>query len=289
MKPYFVLTKIGITIFVLLTGLLGYAFSFSIEDNFSASHFLSLVFGLFFLSGGSLALNQIQDRDIDKLMKRTLNRPLVSGQMTISVAYWIAITHLVGGVVLLSLASQLAALLGVFCVALYNGPYTMFWKRSMAFGAVPGAIPGSLPVTIGFAANSNDVLSIGSIYLFVIMFLWQMPHFWALAIKFKDDYALGSVPVLPSARSIDLTLNQMLLYMLSYSLLALASPLFVQSSYLYLFCVVPAVFKLMFEFVKYYRDKAETRFLPFFMWMNISMLIFLFVPVADRWIFLIWS
>jgi protoheme IX farnesyltransferase len=283
-KAYKVFVKFGIVVFVLLTGGLGYFLSFSSEIPFSWAHFLSLISGLYFISAGSLALNQIQDQDIDKLMNRTEGRPLVSGDLSLFQANIIVISHLVLGVLLLGWVSELAAMVSIASVILYNVLYTMWWKRKWVFGAVPGAVPGALPFVIGYAANSNEITSLECIYGFLIMFFWQMPHFWALAIKYKDDYSKAGVPVLPAVIGVPKTLYHTGLYVYAYCLLAAASPFLVKASWFYLVLVLPVVGILVRKFHSFAKADGEKHWLGFFLWTNASMLLFLFVPVFDKWV-----
>lgn len=286
MKAYANLIKLGIVIFVLLSGLCGYALSFRIEQDFYWGHLLFLVGGLFFLSAGSLALNQVQEYKIDRLMPRTAKRPIAAGVLSPQVALAIALAHLVAGSVFLLLASPMALLFGLLTVVLYNGFYTYWWKPKWIFAAIPGAIPGALPVTIGYTANDSFWYAPDSLYLFGIMFLWQMPHFWALALRFKDDYQKGNVPTLPVSLGIDRTLLHMGIYTFAYLLLAVGSPWLVNVSWFYLLFVFPTSFKVMQEFLRFYRSKGTQRWLAFFMWVNVSVLVFLIVPVLDKWSFL---
>ncbi len=283
------LTKFGIVIFVLLSGVAGYATGFMVEQAFSWRHFLSFILGLYFLSSGSLALNQVQEWKLDQKMPRTAKRPIASGKIKPAAAGILAIGFLVTGLSTLFEVSATAGWLGLATVVLYNGIYTLYWKRRWTFAAVPGAIPGALPVTIGYAANNPDIFNSESIYLFLIMFLWQMPHFWTLAIKFKEDYAAGGVPVLPVNLGTEKTLFHIGLYTFAYAGVALAAPWFVHASWLYLLVVLPFVFKVMHEFFLFYRSQATKRWFGFFMWTNISMLVFVIVPVIDKWNFLFTS
>lgn len=285
-KIYADLTKFGIVIFVVLSGLAGYATSFAIESGFSWIHFLQFIGGIFFLSSGSLALNQVQEYKIDQQMPRTAKRPVASGTIKPAAAGILAVAFLVIGSDLLFKTSMMAGYVGWATVILYNGVYTYWWKPKWVFGAVPGAIPGALPVTIGYAANNPDILNLDSIYLFLIMFLWQMPHYWALALKFKDDYAKGGVPTLPVVLGVEKTIFQMGLYTFAYVAVALLSPWFVHASWVYLLVVFPFVFKVLQEYFRFQKSKGSERWLAFFMWVNVSLLVFLFVPVIDKWSFL---
>ncbi|MGZ3795629.1 MAG: UbiA family prenyltransferase, partial [Pseudobdellovibrionaceae bacterium] len=178
LKAYTDLTKFGIVIFVLLSGVAGYASGFIIENPFDWHHFLKTILGLYFLSSGSLALNQVQERELDRKMPRTANRPVASGKIKPPAAGILALGMLMVGGNFLFEVSPTAGWLGVFTVLFYNGLYTLYLKPKWVYAAVPGAIPGALPITIGYAANSPDIFNSESVYLFLILFLWQMPHFW---------------------------------------------------------------------------------------------------------------
>lgn len=285
LKTYADLTKFGIVIFVLLSGIAGYASSFAIEKAFSLPHLAFLVLGLYCLSSGSLALNQLQERHVDVKMPRTQKRPLVLGSLSVKSVAIIVVVLLVLGLLFLYLASVAAFLLGLLTVLLYNFVYVYFWKPKMAYAAVPGAIPGALPVSIGYAANSSNLLAPDSIYLFLIMFLWQMPHFWVLAVKYKEDYALGGIPVLPVEKGLGPTFFQIGLYTFCYVFVATASPWFVQASWIYIALVVPFSFFVLKELFVYIKSEGKKWF-KFFMWLNLSMLVYLVVPVIDKWNFL---
>lgn len=285
LKTYADLTKFGIVIFVLMSAVAGYATGFQLERPFEASHFLWSLIGLYFLSSGSLALNQVQEYEIDRKMPRTARRPVAAGKIRPAAAGILAVCFIVAGLQALYEVSFEAAVVALISVVLYNGFYTMWWKKKWAFAAVPGAVPGALPVTIGYASINPDVFNPESVYLFLIMFLWQMPHFWALALRFKEDYRAGGIPVLPTVVGVDRTIFQIGLYTFVYVAVALASPWFVRASWIYLLLVVPFAAKVLWEFFKFQRTHGE-KWLAFFLWTNVSMLVFLVVPVIDKWNFL---
>lgn len=279
-------TKIGIVIFVLLSGIAGYMTGFQVESPFSFPHLLRTLLALYLLSSGSLALNQVQEYKLDRQMPRTAKRPVASGKINPTAGGILACSYILCGNYLLFEISTISALLGILTIILYNGIYTYVWKPKWIYAAVPGAIPGALPVTIGYAAVNPDIFSADSIYLFMILFLWQMPHFWALAIRFKDDYRSGGVPTLPVALGLQRTIYQMGLYTFVYVGLALAQPWFTYSGWLYLLFVLPVSAKVLLEFFKFQKTNGESGWLRFFMWVNASVLIYLFVPVLDKWNFL---
>lgn len=277
------LFKLGIVVFVLLTASAGYAMGFEVERDFSIYHLLIFLIGLFLLSSGSFALNQVQEHDIDRKMPRTSLRPIASGRLSVAAGLAIAILHLVAGSILLWYLRPLTAVLGLVTVILYNVLYTLYWKRQSPFGAVPGALPGAMPAVIGYSVVNPNILSTDCVYFFLIMFLWQMPHFWALAIRFMKDYEKGGIPVLPLWIGKERTLYHAGLYLFLYLALALASPLFVEARYFYLFLVLPCAFVLFWQFFVFHRARAEKGWLKFFLWANVSVLVFLVAPVGDRW------
>lgn len=286
LKQVLQVTKPSIILFVVLSGLMGFLVSHSTWNPIEFVHVVILCAGLAVLSGGSFAINQAQEWHLDLLMPRTAKRPIPSGVISAWQAYAMGIALIALGLILLFLLSPLVAALGAATVLLYNGLYTLYWKKHWAFGAVPGAIPGAMPVVIGFAVNSSDILSLECIYLFLIMFLWQMPHFWCLAIRYADDYSKASIPVLPVAIGKARTLYHIGLYLFVYVALALASPWFVKTHVFYLLFVVPIAIKLIYEFIRYFdQGRGSPSWLRFFLWVNVSLLVFLAVPVFDRWIF----
>lgn len=243
-----------------------------------------MIVGLYLVSAGSFALNQAQEWKLDKKMDRTSGRPIPSGKMSISQVYILGIIFCIFGIFILYMLQPLAALVAGITILLYNGAYTLYWKKRWAFGAVPGAIPGALPVVIGYSVNNTNIFSSECIYLFLIMFLWQMPHFWALAVRYRDDYARGGFPVLPTQIGIERTVYHVGLYTFTYAGVAIASPWFVSTHILYIVLIVPLALKVIWEFFKFFHSKNNERWLPFFLWTNLSMLVFICVPVFDKWI-----
>ena len=285
MRAYFKLTKNGIVCFVLLTAFLGFAMAVANGKEWDASALSLLLVGLYLVSAGSFSWNQAQEWQVDARMPRTQSRPIPRGTIRPWQAYILGTLMIVFGSFLLSLVQPLTAWLALATVVLYNGLYTLYWKKHWSFGAVPGAVPGAMPVVIGYSAMGGSIISPEVFYLFMIMFLWQMPHFWCLAIRYREDYAKGGLPVLPTQIGVERTLYHMGLYMFVYVGLAIAAPWFFTANVFYVLLILPMAVKVMIEFLRYHRNKAEGQWLPFFMWINFSMLAFLAAPVMDRWLF----
>ena len=284
MSHYLNLTKFGIVVFVLISGVAGYAVSLPVGHTIDFSEPILLLLGLYFVSSGSFAINQAQEWKIDQKMNRTKERPVAMGLVAPWQAYLLGAFFVGFGVFLLYLLTPLTAALGLSTVLLYNVLYTMYWKRKWVFGAVPGAVPGAMPVVIGYSVHTANIFEPACLYLFLIMFLWQMPHFWCLAIRFKEDYQSGGIPVLPLAVGDERTIYHIGLYVFVYVGVALSSPWFLKANMMYLLIVAPLCLKVLFEFRKYMKNSTGKAWLPFFLWVNLSVIVFLAVPVIDRWL-----
>jgi protoheme IX farnesyltransferase len=160
-------------------------------------------------AGGANAINMFVDRDIDKLMERTKNRPLVTGVIEPRNALLFAVAlEIVAFAVLWAGANLLSALLALAATAFYVGVYTLWLKRTSRQNIVIGGAAGAVPVLVGWAAVQND-LSWTPFVLFGAMFFWTPPHFWALAIKYADDYRAANVPMLPAVVPFEHAIRQM--------------------------------------------------------------------------------
>ena len=163
-------------------------------------------------AGGANAYNMYVDRDIDKLMVRTQGRPLVTGLIKPRNALWFASAlQVIAFAVLWSGANFLSACLTLPATLFYVFIYTIWLKRTSKQNIVIGGAAGAVPVLVGWSAVTNNV-GWAPVVLFVIMFLWTPPHFWALAIRHVDDYRAASVPMLPAVAPLNQVLRQMLAY-----------------------------------------------------------------------------
>ncbi len=284
LKAYSQLTKTGIILFAVVSALAGYAVSFRLHQSFEALQPILMVVGMYLVAAGGFAINQAQEWRIDAKMDRTRGRPIPQGLIAPWQAYLLGGLMAVVGLFVLYILGPWPAGLALLTLFLYNGVYTLFWKKRWVFGAVPGAIPGAMPVVIGFSVNSTEIWRPECVYLFLVLFLWQMPHFWSLAIRFRDDYQKGGFPVLPVSLGVDRALYHVGLYLFTYVGVALTAPWFLQSHVMYFLLVLPISAKVIFEFGKYHRNQERRAWLPFFLWTNLSLLIYLAVPVMDKWL-----
>ncbi|MAT06491.1 MAG: protoheme IX farnesyltransferase [Acidimicrobiaceae bacterium] len=161
-------------------------------------------------AGGANAINMYVDRDIDRLMERTRNRPLVTGAVEPGHALVFALClEIAAFAVLWAGANLLSAVLALSATAFYVGVYTLWLKRTSRQNIVIGGAAGAVPVLVGWAAVTNE-LSLTPWVLFGAMFFWTPPHFWALAIKYADDYRAANVPMLPAVVPFDNAVRQMI-------------------------------------------------------------------------------
>ncbi|KMY31360.1 protoheme IX farnesyltransferase [Lysinibacillus xylanilyticus] len=173
--------------------------------------------------GAAGAFNNVYDRDIDAIMPRTQSRPTVTGEMSAKSALTLAFAMLIIGAAVLALASPLAAGFGLLGVFLYVVPYTMWTKRHTIYNTEIGSIGGAIPALIGWAAVSTDITHPAILGLFLVMVIWQMPHFYAIAIRKHADYEAAGVPMLPVVKGMRRTYYQTNFYLI---LLILSSLLF---------------------------------------------------------------
>ena len=163
-------------------------------------------------AGGANTFNMVIDRDIDAIMQRTRNRPLVTGEVTPFAATVFAFVLEVCAFVLLdTTVNTLSAVLAVSATAFYVFVYTMWLKRRSSQNIVIGGAAGAAPVLIGWAAVTGS-LSWTPVVLFAIIFIWTPPHFWALAVRYRDDYEAANVPMLPVVASLRRTTLEILVY-----------------------------------------------------------------------------
>jgi protoheme IX farnesyltransferase len=210
-RDYVTLTKPRIMSLLLLTGIGGMIAGGHGLPGLRTT--MGLVVGLALACGGASALNHVLDRDIDRLMgKRTASRPVAAGRISAEHAFAFGGTLLTMSVVVLAtLANVLAAVLALAGGLFYVLVYTRWLKRSTPQNIVIGGAAGAMPPLVGWAAATGD-LGLGALALFSIVFFWTPPHFWALALLIKRNYAAAKIPMLPVVRGDLATTRQILVY-----------------------------------------------------------------------------
>ncbi len=207
---YIVFTKFRLASLVVLSALSGYLFA----DGTNGLHICYLLIGGTLVTAASNGSNQIWERDLDKLMKRTEGRPIPTGLMSLTEANSIVLFCLIIGTYLLYLINLNSALLGLFAFVSYVFIYTPL-KRVTPWAVLVGAVPGAIPPMLGAIAATNEFGLLPGV-LFFVQFIWQFPHFWAIAWVLYDDYKAGGFSLLPSktGRSKE-SASQIMLYSLA--------------------------------------------------------------------------
>jgi len=201
MTAYLALTKPRLSFLVAFSS----AFGYLLANNgpFDANAFAALCIAGFLVSGASITVNQIIEKDLDKLMSRTSKRPLPTGKVSTEEAAWFATINAFAGISLLAVYTNwLTALLSLFSLVLYCFAYTPL-KRIGPIAVLVGAVPGALPPLLGWVAATGSI-TYEALVLFGIQFIWQFPHFWAIAWVADEDYKKAGFKLLPSGGGKDL-------------------------------------------------------------------------------------
>ncbi|MBN3584251.1 protoheme IX farnesyltransferase [Algoriphagus aestuarii] len=212
-RAYYELLKFRLSALVTFSAVFGFILGDS-GSSFGWSSFLGLALGGFLISGASGAANEIMERDLDKLMKRTEKRPLPLQTISLTEAYWFTFIVAFLGIALLWIfTNPLTTWLGVLSMVLYVFAYTPL-KRVGPIAVFVGAIPGAMPPLLGWTAATGSI-SYEALIIFGIQFIWQFPHFWAIAWVSDEDYKKAGFKLLPSGGGQDLnTAIQIMIYTL---------------------------------------------------------------------------
>jgi protoheme IX farnesyltransferase len=212
-KAYYELLKFRLSALVTFSAVFGFVLGDS-GVSFGWSSFIGLALGGFLISGASGAANEIMERDLDKLMKRTEKRPLPLKIISLTEAYWFTFLIAFTGIALLWVfTNPLTTWLGVLSMVLYVFVYTPL-KRVGPIAVFVGAIPGAMPPLLGWTAATGSI-SYEALIIFGIQFIWQFPHFWAIAWVSDEDYKKAGFKLLPSGGGQDLnTAIQIMIYTL---------------------------------------------------------------------------
>ncbi len=213
-QDYVTLTKPGIIGGNVISVMGG--FFLAARGDFDALLFIATLVGLGLVIASGCAYNNVIDRDIDALMRRTQSRPLVQGRITPAATLVFATLLGVGGFGLLALGTNaLTVGLAAFGFAIYVGAYSLYMKRHSEFGTLIGSLSGAVPPVVGYCAVSGQ-FDAGAMTLLAIFCLWQMPHSYAIAIFRREDYRAASIPVLPVVRGIETAKHYILGYILAF-------------------------------------------------------------------------
>jgi protoheme IX farnesyltransferase len=215
-KTYYMLTKPGIILGNVITTAAGFALAS--KGHINAGLFLATMLGLGLIIASAGVFNNYIDRAADALMARTKDRILVKGLVSLRNAKIFAtLLGCIGLFILISFTNLLTSLVALFGFFVYLVLYA-FWKYRSFYGTLVGSLSGAIPPVVGYCAVSNS-FDLGALLLFSILVLWQMPHFFAIAIYRLDDYAAASIPVLPIKKGLYVTKIHMIFYIIAFTLM----------------------------------------------------------------------
>jgi len=201
------ITKVRLSISVLFSSIAGYLLG---AESVDVITLLLLIIGGYCMVGASNVYNQIIERDLDALMKRTENRPIPSGRMSVNMAFIIAVVLTIIGIISLYIINPITAMFGAISIFMYVSLYTPLKTRT-PLSVFVGAFPGAIPFMLGWVAATND-FGIEPGTLFMIQFFWQFPHFWAIGWFLFDDYEKAGFFMLPTGKRDKGTAMQAILY-----------------------------------------------------------------------------
>jgi protoheme IX farnesyltransferase len=243
------LTKVGLSLSVVFSSVAGYLLAVETVNYFTL--FL-LALGGFFMVGASNAFNQIIEIDTDAIMKRTQNRPLPTGRMSVNVALSTAVLFTILGIAILYSINPKAALFGAISIFLYTCVYTPL-KAVTPLTVFVGAIPGAIPFMLGWVAATNN-FGIEAGFLFMIQFFWQFPHFWAIGWLQFEEYKKAGFNMLPMGAKDRGAIKQIIFYTLIMILVSIAPVLKVSGAF-YIHPITAVIIALLGVMMLYYGVK----------------------------------
>lgn len=218
MKTYYMLTKPGIILGNAITTAAGFALAS--KGNIDFMLFFITLIGMCLVIASAGIFNNYIDREMDAKMERTKNRPLAAGTISSKKALIFATALVVMGIAILAVYTNLLTVaVTLFGFFVYLVLYA-FWKYHSFYGTIVGSIAGGVPPLVGYCAVSNQ-LDLGGFLIFLILVLWQMPHFFSIAVYRYNDYSAASIPVLPVEKGMRVTKIHMALYIVAYTVTTL--------------------------------------------------------------------
>ena len=256
LKNYLELTKPKVVLMMLITAIIGML----LASKSLPSLYLVIIsmIGIGLCASSAATINQIIDRNIDANMARTSNRPLPQGEITTFNASLFAFAlMIVGTAILVSQVNTLTAVLTVASLIGYAFIYTVFLKRATPQNIVIGGLAGAAPPLLGWTAITNSI-DPNALLLVLIIFVWTPPHFWALAIYRRDDYARESIPMLPVTHGVKFTKLQIILYTILLFIVSLLPYVVLMSGVIYLIAsIVLGIIYLYTSFKMYFYDDND--------------------------------
>ncbi|MDB2569686.1 heme o synthase [Gammaproteobacteria bacterium] len=256
LRSYYLLCKPNVVYMMLICSLVGMLLA---EDSVSSiSTIIVALFGIALCSGSAAAINQVIDRNADAAMTRTDQRPLPQGEISAFHASSFAfVIGVIGALILYFYINTLTMVLTLASLIGYAFVYTVYLKRATPQNIVIGGLAGAAPPLLGWAAISNTVDPY-ALLLVLIIFVWTPPHFWALAIYRKDEYAKESIPMLPVTHGVAFTKLQIVLYTIILFIVSVLPYIVLMSGFVYLISAIILSSIFMFYSVKLYLSDDDS-------------------------------
>ena len=281
-KNYYELCKPNVVLMMLLCALVGIVLAS--ETLLPFMDIIIPLTGIALCSGSAAAINQIIDREADAEMDRTDKRPIPQGEVSVINASIFAFTiGILGVLILVYLVNTLTAILTVLALGGYAFIYTIYLKRATPQNIVIGGLAGAAPPLLGWASVTNSIEP-NALLLVLIIFIWTPPHFWALAIYRKDDYAKQSIPMLPVTHGVAFTKLQIVLYTIILFLVSLCPYIVLMSGIIYLVSALILSSLFLFYSVRLYLSDDDKYAMQTF-WFSIYYIFLIFIAlIVDHFI-----
>ena len=282
LKNYLELTKPKVVLMMLITAIIGMLLA---SKTFPSIYLVIIsMIGIGLCASSAATINQIIDRNIDANMTRTSKRPLPQGEITTLNASLFAFALMaIGTAILISQVNILTAALTVASLIGYAFIYTVFLKRATPQNIVIGGLAGAAPPLLGWTSVTNSI-DPNALLLVLIIFVWTPPHFWALAIYRKDDYARESIPMLPVTHGIRFTKLQIILYTILLVLVSLLPFIVLMSGNIYLFSALGLGIFYLYSSIKMYLTDDEEYPMTSFKYSIYYIFLIFFALLVDHFI-----
>ena len=283
-KNYYELCKPNVVLMMLLCALVGIILAS--DTLLPLIEILVPLVGIGLCSGSAAAINQIIDREADAEMARTDKRPIPQGEISVTNASIFAfVIGVLGVLILVYFVNSLTAILTIFALGGYAFIYTIFLKRATPQNIVIGGLAGAAPPLLGWASVTNTIEP-NALILVLIIFIWTPPHFWALAIYRKNDYAKQSIPMLPVTHGVAFTKLQIVLYTIILFLVSLFPYIVLMSGTIYLTSAIILSSLFLFYSIRLYLSDDDKYAMQTF-WYSIYYIFLIFTAlIVDHFIYI---
>jgi len=274
------LVKYKVSLAVTFTAITGYLVYTGVFDIL----IVPLALGVFILACGSSALNEVQERKYDSKMERTRHRPVASGKMPPVTGLLISVSFIFIGILILFISfGPVPALLGLFNIGWYNLLYTNL-KKITPYAVVPGSLVGAVPVLIGWTAAGGFMFSSTIVFIAFFLFIWQIPHFWLLMLKYGDEYENAGFPTINQSISSESLKKIIFIWVMATSAFSITIPLFIRNISLSFFLLIFALnllFVLLFARLSF-GQAAGMNLKKSFISINVYMILFMILLILHH-------